>query len=370
MKKVSKTLNGHLSKVTELISRIENREGGVSQIEVDMLLAALREMYDAVYRLPDEVAECTAEKETPVAEPVAEQTEPVAEQPEAAVATADDTSRIAVSVLMVDNEAEAVFAAEPAEEAIADYDNNQPSREESEGQPNAELFEEQPAEEPVAVVEPAAVEEPAAERVEETPQAEEQPKTLWNKLQDSQSGTTIAEKIGTAKSISDLMEEKALQKQEIADAEPAEAELHTVVEPEKAEQPVDETVQAPAETLQEPKPAQPSLFDYFKSSSQEKPVTRTIADSLGSLGDSVEQKVTGNKVRDLRTIININDKFSFMNELFHNNMKGYNEFILRLNDIDDREEALAYVGTIAEQYAWDNDSLAVKTFYSIFDRKF
>ena len=96
-----------------------------------------------------------------------------------------------------------------------------------------------------------------------------------------------------------------------------------------------------------------------------------MADSLG-VGQThdVEKRINANKVADLRTVININDKFSFMNELFHNNMKGYNDFILRLNALSDRNEALAYVQTIASQYNWDNDSTAVKTFYSIFDRKF
>ena len=59
-----------------------------------------------------------------------------------------------------------------------------------------------------------------------------------------------------------------------------------------------------------------------------------------------------------------------MNELFHNNMKGYNDFIIRLNALNDRNEALQYVQTISEQYNWDNDSLATKTFFDIFDKKF
>ena len=59
-----------------------------------------------------------------------------------------------------------------------------------------------------------------------------------------------------------------------------------------------------------------------------------------------------------------------MNELFRNNMKGYNDFIMKLNALNSRDEALSYVHEIAEQYKWDDESLTVKTFYSIFDRKF
>ena len=76
------------------------------------------------------------------------------------------------------------------------------------------------------------------------------------------------------------------------------------------------------------------------------------------------------KVDDLRTVININDKFSFMSELFKNNMRAYNDFIMYLNSLTSRDEALAYVRETAAQYKWDEESLAVKSFYKVFDMKF
>ena len=117
-----------------------------------------------------------------------------------------------------------------------------------------------------------------------------------------------------------------------------------------------------------------SLFDYLKPEKQEKPTVRTLADTLSqnsrSVEDVLESRVNAHKVDDLRPIININDKFSIMSELFHNNMKAYNDFILRLNAIDSREEALAYVNEVAEQNHWAENSVVVATFYKIFDRKF
>ena len=101
---------------------------------------------------------------------------------------------------------------------------------------------------------------------------------------------------------------------------------------------------------------------------------RTLADTLGksqrTVEDRLETRVNAKKVDDLRTIININDKFSFMSELFHSNMKAYNDFILRLNAFESREEALAYVSEIAAQYNWDFNSVVVKGFYKVFDKKF
>ena len=121
--------------------------------------------------------------------------------------------------------------------------------------------------------------------------------------------------------------------------------------------------------------SQESLLDIFKSEQkEEKPKVRTLADTLNkhqrNVEEQLENRVHAKKVDDLRTIININDKFSFMSELFHNNMKAYNDFILQLNAIPSREEALEYVSEIATQYNWDNNSVVVKGFYKIFDRKF
>ena len=124
-----------------------------------------------------------------------------------------------------------------------------------------------------------------------------------------------------------------------------------------------------------PEPQGNSLFSYLNNPPQEeKPTVRTLADTLQvsqhNVEERLEKKVNAKKVDDLRTIININDKFSFMSELFHNNMKGYNDFILHLNTIADRDEAMAYVNNVAGQYEWDQNSMAVQTFFQIFDRKF
>ena len=82
------------------------------------------------------------------------------------------------------------------------------------------------------------------------------------------------------------------------------------------------------------------------------------------------ERTASRKVDDLRTVININDKFSFMSELFKNNMRAYNDFIMYLNSLTSREEALEYVSGVAAQYKWDEGSLAVKSFYKVFDMKF
>lgn len=151
---------------------------------------------------------------------------------------------------------------------------------------------------------------------------------------------------------------------EIPEPEPEPIEIPEP-EPEKEQEPV-----------AKPQPVeQPSLFDYLPHSEpKEQPAVRTIGETLNTgvsnLSEQLERRVMNNKVDDLRTIININDKFSFMSELFHNNMKAYNDFILRLNAIDSRDVAMEHVQEIARQYNWDNNSMAVMNFFKVFDRKF
>ena len=155
------------------------------------------------------------------------------------------------------------------------------------------------------------------------------------------------------------------------------------VEPEPEHEPEPEAIELelgpqPEPVAPEPKPEpepageQSSLLDYLRHPVQEQPTTRTLGESLGG-GSSAEsgfERTMARKVDDLRTVININDKFSFMSELFRNNMRAYNDFIMYLNTLNSRDEALAYVKQVAEQYKWDENSLAVKAFYKVFDMKF
>ena len=162
MKKVSKSLSAHIARLTELAKRIENANGNISQIDIDILLDELRRTYDAVYHWntaeaeqetddkdlkadaaqaetdkADESKELQAEK--PVDE-VVRAAENNTEMPEEAAKT---SSLAPMSVLMVDNDVEPVFAEEPEVEAVKAYDSTQPSMETLEGKPNDELFAEE-----------------------------------------------------------------------------------------------------------------------------------------------------------------------------------------------------------------------------------
>ena len=149
----------------------------------------------------------------------------------------------------------------------------------------------------------------------------------------------------------------------IAAPEPEPAPVEPAPEPEPA---------PAAEPAAEPQRVHESLLDYLRRPMQEQPTTQTLGERLGGGAAMASgfERTASRKVDDLRTVININDKFSFMSELFKNNMRAYNDFIMYLNSLTSREEALEYVAGVAAQYKWDEGSLAVKSFYNVFDMKF
>lgn len=409
MEKVSKTLSAHLSKVTDCIARLDNYGDRIPQIEIDILLSGLRDMYTEAYRLsryngispevdtetshnpsaaaPEatnvlETAAVIAPMETtPEEETLTEEKTTEAVAPESLPAQDESTDEVPtelpnlemekapeISPLMVDTEATPTYAEEePSQESVIPS-QEQPSMEEIEGKQNDDLFTE-------------TTEDNTP--IETSPKQNEQPQTLWDKLQETKQAPTLGETVVTGRTISDLFKEK----QEVSDA--ATSIVQTPTTPTETQQTVlveepvitqqneptsshtqAEKISQPTKKTEEPI-HQSSLFDYLKKGDAPQPTTATLADSLKSnKEESFEQKINTARVSDLRTIININDKFSFMNELFHNNMKGYNDFILRLNAIADREEALAYVNSVAGQYEWDDKSPAVQTFFKVFDRKF
>ena len=160
----------------------------------------------------------------------------------------------------------------------------------------------------------------------------------------------------------------------IAAPEPEPAPVEPAPEPEPAPaEPAPEPEPAPAaEPAAEPQRVHESLLDYLRRPMQEQPTTQTLGERLGGGAAMASgfERTASRKVDDLRTVININDKFSFMSELFKNNMRAYNDFIMYLNSLTSREEALEYVAGVAAQYKWDEGSLAVKSFYNVFDMKF
>ena len=371
-----------------MAARIRQNEGVISRLEIDIILQELRDLYvDAIQcevdngkvttEEPDAIA-AEAKRQAIAAQKAAEEKR-LAE--EAAAKKAAEEKRLA-------EEAAARKAAEEkrlAEEAAARKAAEEKRlAEEAAARKAAE--EKRLAEE--AAAKKAAEEKRLAEEAAARKAAEEKRLAEEAAARKAAEEKRLAEEAAARKAA----EEKRLA-EEAAARKAAEEELKPIFAPEPAGQEPAPVVEPMMEKIEgnrndelfaeKPEPAQKplrkkqqesSLFDYFKNESLDGTPRRTLADTLNQGGRNIEEqlesRVNAKKVDDLRTIININDKFSFMSELFHNNMKAYNDFILRLNSYTSREEALAYVAEVSAQNMWNESSLVVKNFYKVFDRKF
>jgi len=354
MKKGIKELTEGMQRLCAIANRIVAHGDEVSPIERDLLLEDLRKLYDVALCLgAEESGERKAESgERRVAMPDDEILSStvmatMAAMAPAPVAEAQDTPTVAEkpAPVVVEKPAPAV---ETQRAASPKETEDTPAS----GETHASLQEEKvlPAEETVAA-EPEPAPMPAMEELESNGNS-----LLFDEVIIEEPAPAVEEK-----------------------PTPAVETRHAASPKETEDTPSIEETAAPAES---PKAAaepehkaagtQASLLDYLKRPVEEKPTVRTLGESLGG-AESAERRVESvltKKVSDLRTVININDKFSFMSELFHNNMKAYNDFILRLNAIDTRDEALLCVSEVSAQYHWDESSLAVQSFYKVFDKKF
>lgn len=360
-----------------IAARIRQNQGPIPQIEIDIILQELRNLYMEALKLEAEgIKPVAADPDRMAAEAKRQAEEEAARKAaEAQRKAAEEAARKAAEAKRQAEEEAARKAAEAkrlAEEEAARKaaEAKRQAEEEARKAAEAKRQAEEEAARKAAEAKRQAEEEAARKAAEAKRQAEEE-----------------ARKAAEAKR---KAEEEAFRKaaaeelKPIFAPEPVEQEAASVIEPmmEKIEgNPNDELFAdepaAPAKPAKQTKAKsqESSLFDYFKNSSEEdQPRVRTLADTLNKNSRNVEEqletRVNAKKVDDLRTIININDKFSFMSELFHNNMKAYNDFILRLNSYTSREEALAYVAEVAAQYMWHENSMVVKSFYKVFDRKF
>ena len=360
-----------------IAARIRQNQGPIPQIEIDIILQELRNLYMEALKLEAEgIKPAAADPDRMAAEAKRQAEEEAARKAaEAQRKAEEEAARKAAEAKRQAEEEAARKAAEAKRQA-----EEEAARKAAEAKRQAEEEARKAAE-----AKRQAEEEAARKAAEAKRQAEEEAarKAAEAKRQAEEEARKAAEAKRKA-------EEEAFRKaaaeelKPIFAPEPVEQEAASVIEPmmEKIEgNPNDELFAdepaAPAKPAKQTKAKsqESSLFDYFKNSSEEdQPRVRTLADTLNKNNRNVEEqletRVNAKKVDDLRTIININDKFSFMSELFHNNMKAYNDFILRLNSYTSREEALAYVAEVAAQYMWHENSMVVKSFYKVFDRKF
>ena len=330
MKNEVKELTEGMQRLCAVANRVVAQEGQVARIEVDLLLESLRRLYDVALRLGGDALPVSAPTADKAAErPVAtEDGQLMAVMASVAAMTAAPENGVERGERRVESEVERGERRVESEERRVESGER---RVESEAQlptANCQL--------PTTPDSPAEVDAPV----------EPAPIPSMEELEHNDNAL--------------LFDEVILHPEPEAAPEAAESAEQSA----ESAEPLPTASEPSVRRVAEGQPGgQASLLDYLTPTGQ-----RTLGETLAE--GRPAPTALERKVDDLRTVININDKFSFMSELFHNNMKAYNDFILRLNALKDREEALAQVREVAQQQRWVEGSPTVQTFYKIFDKKF
>ena len=85
----------------------------------------------------------------------------------------------------------------------------------------------------------------------------------------------------------------------------------------------------------------------------------------GTLAGKLNQK----PISDLRSGIPLNEKFGFIQNLFQNNASDYGDAIMKMNNAEDQEIALAYFDKVAGRKGWDPENPQVKTLRNYIERR-
>ena len=114
-----------------------------------------------------------------------------------------------------------------------------------------------------------------------------------------------------------------------------------------------------------------TLFDV--SPDVEKPIPMSsvhekISDNAEDV--SLADKLKKNPVEDLKKSIGINEKFSFINELFDGDLQSYNSTIDQLNNCSDLFSANQLLTSTAEKLSWEPDSETLKKLSDLIERRF
>jgi hypothetical protein len=81
-------------------------------------------------------------------------------------------------------------------------------------------------------------------------------------------------------------------------------------------------------------------------------------------------KVRKTKQNDLKSLISINEKFLFINELFDGNLREYNENVEALNRFQDFKPALEYLDNQRKKNLWTSESVAFTRLKELLEQRF
>lgn len=115
-----------------------------------------------------------------------------------------------------------------------------------------------------------------------------------------------------------------------------------------------------------------SVQDIFNQDDTEFELStvETLGEKMMGEDHSLAAKLQQGSVRDLKSVIGINDKFLFVNELFGGSMERYNKAIDNLNDLKTLNGAMIYLNELKIELQWNSSNEAYQKLSDLVKRKF
>ena len=120
------------------------------------------------------------------------------------------------------------------------------------------------------------------------------------------------------------------------------------------------------------KPVSDGLSNVFEKDYAEFELStgETLGEKMMGDDHSLAAKLQQAPGRDLKSVIGINDKFLFVNELFFGSMEKYNKSIENLNDLKTLNGALIYLNELKIELQWNSSNEAYLKLKELVTRKF
>lgn len=132
----------------------------------------------------------------------------------------------------------------------------------------------------------------------------------------------------------------------------------------------DERPMAPADEIGRHDSGSVSNFFEPDDADFELSTPEVLGEKMMGVDNSLAAKLQQNPIRDLKSVIGINDKFLFVNELFGGSMEKYNKSIENLNDLKTLNGALIYLNELKIELQWNSSNEAYKKLKDLVSRKF
>ena len=350
-----KTITERLKRVAAIVDCWQD-ENGAPQIERDIALGELREIYNALLVVDTEQVNINEDIDETAAEEREIEVEVVVENPcEELTSAASDVASIESFYDALDIDALLGLTDEPSQSKDEPEINAEESVEELQLKVDEEVIED-------VVVEPTQEDLPVEENETSTLVAEaasepvaEEPKTVGVGLFDL---NDIPVRSKSRRKMISLYSDNPIPTQTTAES----------VKPEpKAEQ-------------SEPKPEPVPVVEVApkdEAVSEAEPVSvvpqQRLGDTFGevkTLADQMAKNDTPttpfNRITELRQAIGLNDKFLMIRDLFGGDAARYEATIDTLDEFEDLDECIIY---IVENFRWNPDLEATKLLVSLIERK-